>query len=178
MPTFVFVCAYLFRQRVRAFFASVFSEKSSLDKGIIVPFVSFIRQKTEHTLRKQKDIRVIVTDPMQRIIDTWGNPKRPDNFIFPILKGKETALEQKTKTKSLTRAINKRMKSIAENLGIDHISTYTARHSFATVLMRSGASIAYISEALGHQDLKTTENYLASFEREKREKAAELLVNF
>lgn len=140
--------------------------------------IYFIRQKTEHTLRKQKDIRVIVTDPMQRIIDTWGNPKSHDNFIFPILNGKETALEQKKKTQYLTRAINKRMKSIAKNLGIDHISTYTARHSFATVLKRSGASIAYISEALGHQDLKTTENYLASFEREKREKAAELLTKF
>ena len=109
-----------------------------------------------NTLRKQKDIRVIITDPMQRIVDTWGNPKRPDNFIFPILNGKETALEQKKKTQYLTRAINRRMKSIAENLGIDHISTYTARHSFATVLKRSGASIAYISEALGHQDLNTT----------------------
>lgn len=147
-------------------------------RDIINGEICFIRQKTEHTLRKQKDIRVIITDPMQRIIDTWGNPKGPDNFIFPILNGKETALEQKHKTQYLTRAINKRMKTIAENLGINHISTYTARHTFATVLKRSGANIAYISEALGHQDLKTTENYLASFEREEREKAAELLTKF
>ena len=67
---------------------------------------------------------------------------------------------------------------IGKALGIDHISTYTARHSFATVLKRSGANIAYISESLGHQDLKTTENYLASFEREEREKNAELLTKF
>jgi len=48
----------------------------------------------------------------------------------------------------------------------------------ATVLKRSGANIAYISESLGHADLKTTENYLASFEREEREKNAKLLTNF
>ena len=69
-------------------------------------------------------------------------------------------------------------KSIGKALGIERISTYTARHSFATVLKREGANIAYISESLGHQDLKTTENYLASFEREEREKNAELLTKF
>ena len=95
-----------------------------------------------------------------------------------MLTGNETALEQKRKTQYLTRAINKRMAMIGKALGIDHISTYTARHSFATVLKRSGANIAYISESLGHQDLKTTENYLASFEREEREKNADLLTKF
>jgi integrase len=70
------------------------------------------------------------------------------------------------------------MAHIAEALGIDHISTYTARHSFATVLKRSGANIAYISESLGHSSQRTTENYLSSFEREERERNAELLTKF
>jgi len=56
--------------------------------------------------------------------------------------------------------------------------THTARHSFASVLKRSGANIAYISESLGHSDLKTTENYLASFEKAERIKNAALLTNF
>lgn len=38
--------------------------------------------------------------------------------------------------------------------------------------------IAYISESLGHNDLKTTESYLASFEKEEREKKASQLTNF
>ena len=82
------------------------------------------------------------------------------------------------KTLYITRAINKRMKEVGEQLGIGNISTYTARHSFATVLKRAGTNIAYISESLGHQDLRTTENYLASFEREERIKNAELLTKF
>jgi len=51
------------------------------------------------------------------------------------------------------------------------VSTYyTARHSYATVLKRSGAPVSFISESLGHSDIKTTQSYLASFENEaKRE---------
>lgn len=80
--------------------------------------------------------------------------------------------------KEVIRRCNKKLKVISSALGLPHISTYTARHSYATVLKRSGANIAYISESLGHNDLKTTENYLASFEREEREKNAKLLTNF
>ena len=108
----------------------------------------------------------------------WGNPRRPDAFIFPILTGREDAMTTKNRTKDLTHSINKRMKEVGEQLGIGPISTYTARHSFATVLKRAGANIAYISESLGHSDLKTTENYLANFEREEREKNAEILTKF
>lgn len=140
--------------------------------------ICFVRQKTERTSRTRKEVRAVVSEPMQRIIDSWGNPPTPDSYIFPVLVGNESALVQKRKTQYLTRAINKRMAAVGEKLGIGHISTYTARHSFATVLKRSGANIAYISESLGHSDLKTTENYLASFEREEREKNAKLLTEF
>ena len=140
--------------------------------------IYFVRQKTEHRTRTRKEICVPISSPMQEIIDRWGNPPEKGNYIFPILKGDESELERNNKTKYFTRSINRRMQSISKALGISHISTYTARHSFATVLKRSGTSIAYISESLGHQNIKTTENYLASFEREERAKNAELLTRF
>ena len=147
-------------------------------RDIVNGEICFVRQKTERTTKTRKEIRVVVTERMQAIINRWGNPSRPDSFIFPILGGQEDAMRRKHKTMYFTRAINRRMKEIGERLGIGNISTYTARHSFATVLKRAGANIAYISESLGHQDLKTTENYLASFEREERQKNAELLTKF
>ena len=147
-------------------------------RDIVNGEICFVRQKTERTTRTRKEIRVVVTDRMQSIIDRWGNPPASDHFLFPILNGSEDAMRQKLKTQYLTRAINKRMATIGAALGIGDISTYTARHSFATVLKRAGANIAYISESLGHNDLKTTENYLASFEREERVKNAELLTKF
>lgn len=147
-------------------------------RDIVNGEICFVRQKTKHTTKVRKEIQVIIVPQMQTIIDRWGNIPAPDNFIFPVLDGKEDAMRRKLKTQYLTRAINKRMHAIGEALGIGSISTYTARHSFATVLKRAGANIAYISESLGHSDLKTTENYLASFERDKRVKNAELLTKF
>jgi len=87
-------------------------------------------------------------------------------------------MEAKVKSLELIRRTNKRLKEIGKSLNIYHLSTYSARHSFATVLKRSGANIAYISESLGHADQKTTENYLASFEQEERIKNAALLTKF
>ncbi len=148
-------------------------------KNIIDVEICFIRQKTELTTKTRKEIRAIVTPEMKYIINKWGTPERkPNDYIFPYLTGIEDAQKRKSLTKDLTKRINKRMKMIGEVLGIDGISTYTARHSYATVLKRSGANIAYISESLGHNDLKTTEAYLASFEKEEREKNASLLTQF
>jgi integrase len=140
--------------------------------------IYFVRQKTERTSKTRKEVRVVLTEPVRRIIDTRGNPPGRGGYIFPILTGGEDAMTVKRKTQYATKAINKRMAAIGEALGIGSISTYTARHSYATVLKRSGANIAYISESLGHSDLKTTENYLASFEKEERIKNAELLTKF
>ena len=140
--------------------------------------IYFKRKKTINTSRTLKDIRVIITEPMREIIKRWGNPQHPDNYIFPHLTGDETPLEIRCKTQTLIRLINRAMKHIADELDLPHISTGTARHSFATVLKRSGANIAYISESMGHSSLRTTENYLASFEQDERKRNAELLTKF
>ncbi|WP_291132644.1 site-specific integrase [Flavobacterium sp. UBA7682] len=140
--------------------------------------ICFIRQKTENTVKTRKEIRAYLTTEMKEIILLYGNKPKPDSFIFPFLNGKESAEERKKITKSLTKRINARMKAIGNHLGIGDITTYTARHSYATVLKRSGANISFISESLGHNDLKTTESYLASFEKDERIKNAEFLTNF
>jgi len=148
-------------------------------KNIIDGEICFVRQKTERTTKTRKEIQAIITPEMQQIINKWGTPGRHTNDnIFPYISGNESAEKRKLMTKDLTKRINKRMKIIGAALGIEGISTYTARHSFATVLKRSGANIAYISESLGHNDLKTTESYLASFEKEERQKNARFLTNF
>jgi integrase len=141
--------------------------------------IHFYRSKTLHTSKEKKEIEALLTPEMKQIIEKWGNPeKKPNNFVFPFLTGNETPMEQKKRIQDITRRINKHVKKIGDKLGIPNISTYTARHSFASVLKRSGANIAYISDSLGHSDLKTTENYLASFEKEERIKNAALLTNF
>ena len=51
-----------------------------------------------------------------------------------------------------------------------------ARHTFATVLKRSGVSVALISESLGHSDLSTTQIYLDSFENSQIDAAMQHLL--
>jgi integrase/recombinase XerD len=71
------------------------------------------------------------------------------------------------------------MKTISEKTGINEkVTTYTARHSFSTVLKRSGVSTEFISESLGHSDLKTTESYLDSFENDIKREYANFLTAF
>ena len=148
-------------------------------KNIVDGEICFVRQKTERTTKTRKEIQAIIIPEIQQIINKWGTPgKQPNDYIFPYIQGNETAEKRKLITKDVTKRTNKRMKIIGVALGIDGISTYTARHSYATVLKRSGANIAYISESLGHNDIKTTETYLASFEKEERQKNAGFLTNF
>jgi integrase len=141
--------------------------------------ICFLRAKTARTSRVKKEVCAVLTPEMEVIIKRWGKKSpKPNDYIFGYLTGKETPFTKKDLIKAVTKLCNKRLKKIGAKLGIEPLSTYTARHSYATVLKRSGANIAYISESLGHNDLKTTENYLASFEKEERVKNASYLTNF
>jgi len=157
-----------------------FTDLLKLKYGNIVgDEIYFYRQKTIRTSKVKKEIQATITPEMQAIIDRWGNPeKKPDNYIFPYLTGGENKIQEKSIIHDVTKRTNKRLKEIGTAVGIEGLTTYTARHSYATVLKRSGANIAFISESLGHSDLKTTENYLASFEKEERQKNAALLTKF
>ncbi len=64
-------------------------------------------------------------------------------------------------------------------MGIEKkVTTYVARHSFSTILKKSGASTEFIQEALGHTDVKTTQNYLDSFDKEIKKEFADKLSLF
>lgn len=141
--------------------------------------ICFLRAKTIRTSKVKKEIQATLTPEIKKIVKRWGNPERkPDQYIFPYLNGKETPMEVRSKAQDIIRRTNLRLKEIGEAMNIDNLSTYTARLSFATVLKRSGANISFISESLGHADQKTTENYLASFEQDERIKNAALLTKF
>jgi integrase/recombinase XerD len=148
-------------------------------KNIAGGEIHFYRQKTIRTTDNQKEITATLLPEMDQIIQRWGNPDhKSDTYIFPFLTKDMDPVTEKRTVQNVIRLCNKKMKEISEALNYDVISTYTARHSYATVLKRSGANIAFISESLGHSDLRTTENYLASFESDERAKNAVLLTNF
>lgn len=112
---------------------------------------------------------------MQSIIEKWGNNPRKSIYIFPFMKAGDDAWEHEKKKKNLTKHINDRMKVIGEKLNIGKITTYVARHTYATVLRNEGVPVSIISPMLGHTSVTTTEIYLADLESENRARNAHLL---
>ena len=55
--------------------------------------ICFVRQKTERTTKKQKRDTSNYFSTNAAVIDKWGNKPLPDNYIFPYMKGNETAIE-------------------------------------------------------------------------------------
>ena len=150
-------------------------------KNITLKNITFIRSKTERaTKSNQKAITIVLLPEIQSIIDKWGvAPKDQETYVFDIISETDSPQVVLTKIKQATKTINKYMDRIGLSLGIDFkLTTYSARHSFATVLKRSGAPIEFISESLGHKDLRTTENYLDSFEDEIKESFQKKLLDF
>jgi integrase/recombinase XerD len=149
------------------------------DSNFINGEIQFYRAKTLLTSQKKKKIFAVVTPEITSIIEKWGVPgRKSDDYIFPYLTGKETPTQEKAVVKSVVKRVNKRLKRIGDSMGITDFTTYSARHSFATVMKRSGANIEFISESLGHQDMKTTLDYLDSFEKSERLKNVGFLTNF
>jgi len=143
--------------------------------------ITFIRAKTKRSSKQNlKKVNIILIPEIETIIEKWGvKPKNPKSFIFGIIEDTDDPRRKLAKSKQAIKNINKYTKKIGAELGIEiPLTTYVARHSFATILKRSGAPIEFISESLGHQDLRTTENYLDSFEDETKEKYQRQLLNF
>ena len=150
-------------------------------KNIHDDYLIFERSKTERSMRSDpKPISVFISDDMKAIMERWGNKeKSSNNYIFPILEPGITPLRQYELVQLFVSFINDWMKRILKTLGINKkATTYVARHTFPTVLKRSGASTEYIQEALGHTDVKTTENYLDSFGKEIKKEHAGRLTSF
>lgn len=136
------------------------------------------RSKTERSKKESKLISVALKPQTMEIIKKWGQPSiSKDAYIFPHLQKGMTAEKQRLTYQILTKLINKNIKKICTELKINkNVTTYFARHSFATVLKRSGANIGMISELLGHSSVDVTESYLDSFEKEQIQEQTDVLT--
>ena len=132
--------------------------------------LSFIRQKTARS-KKQNQTPVVahLRPETLAIIERWGTAdKRPNGYVFSFLNADMTDRQKKQAVHQTVKMTNKWMGKIAKELSIDaDVNTYSARHSYATTLLKSKAPLAFISKSLGHTNLKTTESYLGSFDDEE-----------
>jgi integrase len=132
-------------------------------------FLEFRRAKTKRTTNNSSlPIMVPLDENLSYIIKKRGNKsKKKEDYIFPILKHGLTPQQEYDHIKTFVRNTNKRLTRVGIELGLSlKVTSYVARHCFATIQKNNNAPLAYISEALGHSNLKTTQNYFGRFEDE------------
>lgn len=140
--------------------------------------LTYTREKTKRSRKESKPITVALKPETLEIIKKWGQPSISKSaYIFPHLTKDLTVEREQAIYKQLTKQINKYVNLICKEIGINkNVTTYFARHSFATVLKRSGAKIEMISELLGHSSVDVTESYLDSFEKDQIQKETDVLT--
>jgi len=149
-------------------------------KDISSDILTFDRKKTENTNKSQRKVTVYLNEFSLSVIEKYGNkPKNENNYIFSIIDYNDNEINQYNQRKNFIRFVNQHIKKLAKANGIDeNISTYWARHSFATMLLRIGGTSEYISEALSHSNIKITQNYLAGFPDDTKKEFAKKIMEF
>lgn len=120
--------------------------------------VTYIRAKT-----KNKFFSIKITPPLRKILIRYSTPE-VQNYIFPILSKKNTKDQVHETITNKRKRENVYLKRIAVDLGLPHFTIYTARHTYANILKRSGAPSNVIQDSLGHTTEAMTQAYLNSFE--------------
>jgi len=141
--------------------------------NIIEGRLLYERQKTHGS------INLVILNEAKTIIAKYADYQKKAGYLFPILDSRIhiTPMQKFNRVRKLCRQLNAELRTLADELKIkENVTTYVARHSFATVLKKSGVNIGIISQALGHQDIKTTQIYLSEFDNEQVDSAMKNLL--
>lgn len=119
-----------------------------------------------------------ITPPLLEILNRYTADKFADDFVLNIIPTEETLKKQYAAARDEMRRYNKALKELAILAGIeDAITSYTARHTFATTAKFKGVPVAAISDALGHSDVKTTQIYLDQFDNDTMDAYNEFIIS-
>ena len=150
--------------------------------NVSVETISFQREKTKRTKRDNPITIVVVRNAkINALILKWGRAwaKPYNGYLFDILDVSDQGEPARLKVELFTHFVNEWMKDLGKELGFDlSLTTYVARHSFATILVRSGAPLALAKQTLGHASIATTEKYFAGFDLAAQAEYTKALVNF
>lgn len=149
---------FSFYTRGMSFIDMAFLKKKDLRNGIL----SYRRQKTGQQLSIKWE------KPMQEIIDKYDINHTP--YLLPIIKNMD--VDARRQYKSTAHLVNDKLRRLGEQLGlVIPLTTYVARHGWASIARSKNIPLAIISEAMGHDSEKTTRIYLASLDTSAVDKA-------
>ncbi|WP_303186577.1 site-specific integrase [Bacteroides finegoldii] len=140
-------------------------EKSALENNIL----RYNRIKTKTPMSVEVlDSAMVKIDRLRSV--RKSQPGCPD-YLLDILCGDKSRKDEKAyrEYQSALRWFNNSLKELARALHLKSpVTSYTLRHSWATIAKYRGVSIEMISEALGHKSIKNTQTYLKGFGLEER----------
>ena len=117
---------------------------------------------------------------MQEIVDRYSStssacPSPAPGYLLPIIK---TAGNERRQYQSCQRLVSAHLHTISTLLQFPHpVTMYVARHSWASIAHGKGIPKSVISEALGHDNERTTDIYLASIETSVIDDANKMLLD-
>lgn len=155
---------FSFYTRGMSFVDMAFLKKKDVRNGIL----SYRRHKTNQQLFIKWE------KPMQEIIDKYDTTDTP--YLLPIIKG--IAGNERRQYQNAAHLINRKLKMIGELLDLNVVlTTYVARHAWASIAKSKNISISVICEAMGHDSENTTKIYLASLDTSAVDKANSIIIN-
>lgn len=124
-----------------------------------------------------KQFSIKILPEIQGIIDYYSNGKERSEFLLPIIK-RESGEDRFKDVMWYRKRYNANLRELAQICGIEEkLTSYVARHSFATHAESVDIPIRVISNMLGHSKLATTEIYLKSLSQSKLDDFQDQIFN-
>ncbi len=148
----LFVFSYC--TRGMSFVDIAFLKKTDIVNGII----TYVRRKTGQQLS------IKIEPCIAQIIKQYAEATKNSIYVFPIITA-DTREEAYKQYQIALSYHNRKLKKVGLILGENlSLSSYTARHTWATTARKHHVPLSVISEGMGHSSEKTTQIYLASLE--------------
>lgn len=160
---------FMFMMRGLPFVDLAFLHKKDLQGNIL----SYRRRKTGRTLR------VLLSPEALQLVHMVSNKDENSPYLFPILRSKDGTEAAYKEYQSALRRFNYQLSALKTHLNMSsHLSSYSARHTWATMAYYCEIHPGIISEAMGHSSINVTETYLKPFNDKKIDEANEKVISF
>ena len=144
---------FSFYMRGMPFVDIAYLRKTDLKNGMW----TYCRRKTNQCLMVEWE------KAQQKILDRYAHQTENGPYLLPII-NKEDGTEYLQYQRMQTN-INRALKKIGEMAELKMpLTTYVARHTWASVARDMNIPISIISEGMGHNSIKTTQVYLNSID--------------
>ena len=121
------------------------------------------------TYRRHKTGKLMVVDvppDAMRLLQKYRD-KTDSEYLFPLLHGGLFMEDHHHRYQETLRHFNRELARLMKQLlPVVSVSSYTARHTWATLAYHSGVPVGLISQSLGHSSIRVTMTYLKPFDAE------------